>query len=310
MTTDTKSASSARQGRRFNWQRLTPYWFLLPTFALLIALRYIPAVKAIAYSFMQWKGFGEPSYVGFENYIRLFQDRIFVASLGNMAIYTALRTFLILIMSFVGAELVAGLTSRRMQMFWQVVFVIPLIVPHAVVFLVWGFVYNTHSGIINSLLSTVGLESLAQPWLGQSSTALPSIILIGFPFFATVPFLILVSSLQSLPKAVLEASYLDGCNIVRRIWHIDLPLMRGPLTLSMILLVLEGIRVLLPQLILTGGGPGTSTESPANFLYRTAFQYGEFGYASAVGIIMLIIGVTFSFISIRLRYRGGSDVAV
>lgn len=304
------SIAQTQPTRRFRWHKLTPYTFLLPTFALLIALRYIPAVQAIRYSFMEWRGFGDPSYVGIENYVRLFQDRIFLASLRNMAIYTTLRTSLILFMAFIGAELVYSVRSSRLQFFWQIVFIIPMIVPNAVVFLVWGFVFNTQSGIINTLLTNIGLESLTQAWLGQSSTALWSIIFIGFPFMASVPFLIMVSSLQSLPDDVIEASYLDGCDYIRRVWHIDLPLMRGPVALATILVVLEGIRELLPQLILTGGGPGTSTESPANFLYRNAFQYGEFGYASAVGIIMLLIGLTFSFISIRLRYRGASDVEV
>ena len=75
-------------------------------------------------------------------------------------------------------------------------------------------------------------------------------------------------------------------------------------------LVLEGIQLLTPQLVLTGGGPGTSTESPANLLYRNAFRYGDFGYATAIGVIMLLIGLVFSYFSIRMRYRGAVDVNI
>lgn len=290
------------------WNKLLPYLFLAPAFLVLIALRYIPGVSALAYSFTQWKGYGEPVFVGFDNYVRLFNDHIFLDSLRNMALYTAIHTSMVLGMAFFAAEVVFSLPSRRLQTFWQIIFIVPLIVPHTVLFLVWGFVFDTHTGILNSLLSAVGLNELRQPWLGQSSTALGSIMFIGFPFVASVPFLIFVSSLQSLPKDVLEAAHVDGCTLLRRVLHIDIPLMRGPLTLAAILMVLEGIRVLLPQLILTGGGPGTSTESPAHFLYRSAFQYGEFGYATAVGVIMLFLGLVFSYISIRLRYRGAVDV--
>jgi raffinose/stachyose/melibiose transport system permease protein len=171
-------------------------------------------------------------------------------------------------------------------------------------------VLNTQNGIINTFLSNLGLAEWRQPWLSQSSTALGSIILIGFPFVASVPFLIFTSSLQGISREVLEAALLDGCSTLQRVFYIDLPLMRGPITLVVILLILEGIRVLLPQLVLTGGGPGTSTESPANFLYRTAFQYGSFGLASAVGIIMLMIGLVFSYLSLRIRYQEAADVDI
>lgn len=288
-----------------------PYLFILPAFVLLIALRYIPAVSAILYSFTEWRGFfGSPKFVGIDNYARLFKDPIFLASLRNMAIYTTARTFLVICMAFGTAELVCSLPKRWMQTFWQVVLIVPLVIPDTVVYLVWGFVFNTQRGILNSLLAAFGYEQLQQAWLGQSSTALLSIIFIGFPFVASVPFIIFVSSLQGMPKEVLEAARLDGCTPLRRVWYMDLPLMRGPMALAVILLILEGIRVMLPQLVLTGGGPGSSTESPANLLYRTAFQNSNFGMATAIGVVMLVIGLVFSYISIRLRYQGAVDVDV
>lgn len=291
--------------------RLTPYLFLLPAFVLLIALRYLPAVQAVYYSFTEWRGIvGSPEFVGVDNYVKLFNDQIFLAALRNMAVYTVVRTLLVLGMTFFAAELVYSLRNPTMQFVWQVLLIIPMIIPEIVVFLVWGFVFNTQNGVINTLLGSVGLESWQQPWLSQSSTALGSIILIGFPFVASVPFLIFTSSLQGMPREVLEAARLDGCNTWRRVRYVDLPLMRGPITLAVILLILEGIRVLLPQLVLTGGGPGTSTESPANFLYRTAFQYGDFGLATAVGMIMLLIGLVFSYLSLRIRYQEAADVDI
>lgn len=303
------SRNTGATALNIRWDRATPYAFILPAFVLLISLRYVPTVMAIYYSFTEWKGFfGSPQFVGLANYVDLFQNTVFLAGLRNMAIYATVRTALVLVLAFFAAELVYSLRSHRAQTFWQVIFIIPLIIPDTVVFLVWGFVFNTQNGILNTLLETIGMAQLQQPWLGQSSTALWAITFIGFPFIASVPFLIFVSSLQGLPGDVLEAARLDGCSPFSRVVHMDIPLMRGPLTLALILLILEGIRVLLPQLILTGGGPGTATESPAIFLYRSAFQYGNFGSATAVGVVMLIIGLAFSYFSIRLRYQGAADV--
>jgi len=295
---------------QIRWVKIIPYLFILPAFTLFVLMRYIPAAQAIYYSFTEWNGIRAAKFIGLDNYTRLFQDQLFLDALINMAGYTVLRTLIIVFMAFFAAELVFSIRSSFMQTFWKIAFIIPLVVPGSVVYLVWAFVFNTQSGILNSLLVAVGLSDLQQPWLGQSSTALWAILFIGFPFVSSFAFLIYTSSLQSLPSEVLDAARVDGCNTLQRILFIDVPLMRGPIALTVILLVLEGIQVLTPQIVLTGGGPGTSTESPANFLYRTAFQYGKFGYATAVGVVMLLIGFVFSYFSIRMRYRGAADVDV
>ena len=295
---------------RFSGSKLTPYLLLLPAFLLLVALRYVPAVSAILASFTDWSGTSAPEWVGLENYLRLLQDDLFLASLKNMALYTVARTLLVVALALFAAELVYSLRSPFVRTFWKVVFIIPLVVPRTVVLLIWAFVFNTQVGMLNQLLGALGLSSLQQAWLGQSSTALWSIIFIGFPFVASFAFIIYISSLESLPVEVIDAARVDGCSVLRRIFAIDLPLLRGPLTLTIILLVLEGIQVLEPQVILTNGGPGTATESPANILYRTAFQYGDFGYATAIGVVMMLIGLVFSYYSISLRYRGAADVNI
>jgi raffinose/stachyose/melibiose transport system permease protein len=301
---------TTRPRAQIRWVKLVPYLFILPAFILFVLMRYVPAVQAIYYSLTEWNGIRAAKFIGLENYTRLFQDQLFLDALINMAGYTILRTLIVVVMAFFAAELVFSIRSSFMQTFWKIAFIIPLVVPGSVVYLVWAFVFNTQSGILNSLLAAVGLGDLQQPWLGQSSTALWAILFIGFPFVSSFAFLIYTSSLQSLPSEVLDAARVDGCNTLRRIFYIDFPLMRGPIALTVILLVLEGIQVLTPQIVLTGGGPGTSTESPANFLYRTAFQYGKFGYATAVGVVMLLIGFIFSYFSIRMRYQGAADVDV
>lgn len=306
----TPGMNTSGMGARINWSKVAPYLFLLPAFVLLFALRYVPAISAILYSFTDWNGMKAPEYIGLENYAELFKDRLFIASLSNTVVYTVAHTLLVVAMAFFAAELVFSLRSRTLQTFWQILFVIPLVVPHTVTYLVWGFVFNAQSGLLNTFLETIGLGHMQQPWLGQSSTSLLSIVFIGFPFVSSFAFLVYTSSLQSLPSEVFDAARIDGCNVMQRIFYIDVPLLRGAFVLTVILLVLEGIQLMTPQLVLTGGGPGTSTESPANLLYRNAFRYGDFGYATAIGVIMLLIGLVFSYFSIRMRYRGAVDVNI
>lgn len=306
----TSSVSSPRAAPPIIRANLVPYLFLIPAFLLLFALRYLPAFNAILYSFTDWNGLRAPEYIALKNYTDLFNDRLFVASLSNILIYTLVHTTLVVGMAFFAAELVVSLRNRLLQTLWQIIFVVPLVVPGTVTYLVWGFVFNAQNGLLNTFLASIGLEAWQQPWLGQSSTSLLSIAFIGFPFVSSFAFLVYTSSLQSLPSEVFDAAKIDGCTVLQRILLIDVPLLRGAFVLTIILLVLEGIQLLTPQLVLTGGGPGTSTESPANLLYRSAFRYGDFGYATAIGVIMLIIGLGFSYFSIRLRYRGAVDVNI
>ena len=308
-TESTPLVAKARLPKRtFNWMRVIPYFFILPTFVLLIAVRYVPTASAIWHSFTDWDGITQARYTGLKNYLELFRDQVFVASLRNMTLYTVVRTVVVTVLSFFAAELVYSVPSRRLQTLWKVIFIVPMVIPGTVGYLVWAFVYNTQDGILNRLMGALGFESLQRAWLGESVTALWALIFIGFPFIASFSFLIYVSSLQNLSAQVMDAACVDGCGPWRRVFAIDIPLMRGPLALTIILLVLDGIQVLMPQLVLTGGGPGTATESPASYLYRSAFHYGEFGYATAIGVVMLAIGLVFSYFSIRLRYRGAADV--
>jgi ABC-type sugar transport system permease subunit len=214
----------------------------------------------------------------------------------------------VLLFAFIAAELIFSIRNERVRMFWKIAFVIPLVVPRSVVYLMWAFIYDPQVGLVNEVLHLVGLDGLRQPWLGQSSTSLASLAFIGFPFVASLAFLIFVASLEGLPRDIIETAELEGCPVWKRIFNVDLPMLRGGFIFVAVLLILEGIQTTEPQLILTRGGPGTSTELPAYFLYRTAFEYSQFGKACAVGVVMLGVGLVFTILSLWLRYRSAYDV--
>jgi raffinose/stachyose/melibiose transport system permease protein len=285
-----------------------PYLFLLPAILLLIVFRYIPAGSAIYHSFTDWNGTSAANFVGLAQYQALFQDQSFIRSLQNIAIYSLVRTALGTLMALIGAELVYNLQNYGARSLWRVVFTLPLVIPTTVIFLVWKQIYSARLGLLNEFLELFG--GRPQPWLGSPDTALGAIILIGFPLVSGFSFLVLLSALQNLPSDVNDAALIDGCSRLRRIWSIDLPSIRGPLALVIILGINAGLQEFAPMLIMTNGGPVNATQSPGLYLYQQAISYGKFGYATAIGTVLMMITLTFSLIILRARYRRAHDVEI
>ncbi|CAA9583692.1 MAG: hypothetical protein AVDCRST_MAG86-3204 [uncultured Truepera sp.] len=288
-----------------------PYLFLLPALALLVWFRYTPAFSAVYHSFTDWNGSPGANFVGLEQYRALLQDDIFLQSLRNIFIYTLARTVLSTVMALLGAELIYNLRSFRAGAFWRMVFTVPLVIPATVIFLVWQRIYAGRLGLLNEVLEAVGLSGWVQPWIGQTDTALLALIMIGFPLVTGVAFLVLLAALQNLPSSIGEAALLDGCSGLRRVFAIDLPSIRGPLALVVILGVNAGLQEFAPMLIVTGGGgPINATQSPGLYLYQQAITYGKYGYATAIGTVLMLLTLAFSWFILRSRYRGAHDVAV
>jgi raffinose/stachyose/melibiose transport system permease protein len=299
---------TSRRSIGYYVNRYLPWILLAPVLIHLIIFRYIPTFAAFYYSLTKWNGIKASRFVGLRNYTDLFEDYVFLAGLRNMVIYTSIRVLLLVFFAFLAAELVFSFKSARVRTFWKIIFVIPLVVPISVTYLLWGFVFDPQSGLLNAVLQAAGLGAYSNQWLGTSATALYSIAFVQFPFVAGLSFLVFISALEGISSDVIDACKVEGCGRIRRIFAVDIPMLRGSLIFIAVLIVLGGIQAVEPQLILTKGGPGTATETPGWYVYRAAFQYGEFGLAAAAGVIMVLVGLVFSFYAVRARYKGAYDV--
>ncbi|MBL1241984.1 MAG: sugar ABC transporter permease [OCS116 cluster bacterium] len=306
--TNHEAAKATKTSLNSLLHRHLPWVLLSPILLHLLIFRYIPTLYAFFYSFTDWDGIRIRRFLGLRNFTDLFSDYVFLEGLKNMAIYTSIRVILILSFAFIAAEMVISFKNANIRTFWKIVFVIPMIVPLAVNYLLWGFILSPQGGMLNSLLEVIGLAEMARPWLGTSATALLSITFIQFPFVSGLAFLVFVSALEGIPADVIDACKVEGCGRLRRIIAVDFPMLRGSMIFVGVLVTLQGIQTVEPQLILTKGGPGIATESPGWFVYRAAFQYGEFGLAAAAGVVMVLVGLVFSFYVVRARYKGAYDV--
>jgi raffinose/stachyose/melibiose transport system permease protein len=275
------------------------YLFLVPTFIFLLAFMYYPAFTAIRLSFFSWDGFSDPRWIGLGNFERMFGNSIMRESIRVMLILAVARVVIIITTPLLAAELVFHLMSQRWQYWYRVIFVVPLVVPDVVTYLIWQFIFNPSVGLANVLLQNVGLDFLANNWLGSHRTVLMSLILVGFPWIAGINFLIYLAGLQNIPGEVLDAASVDGATGFRRFWMVDLHLIMGQIKLLVILSVIFSLQSFVLILIMTNGGPGYSSMVPGLLMYQAAFQDGNFGYACAVGTALFIVIFALTYINMR-----------
>jgi raffinose/stachyose/melibiose transport system permease protein len=203
-----------------------------------------------------------------------------------------------------------SLRTERAQFTYRTLLLVPMAFPGVVTALVWAFMYHPNDGTINKALGAVGLGALAQNWLGNPSLALLSLLFVGFPFVAGLPFLIFYSSLKNIPPEIYEAAALDGVGRIRRLWSIDLPLIARQVRLLLVLAVIATLQYGLAAYILTGGGPDNATMVPVLRILNVAFQGQDWGYAAALSTTLFVITLTLSAVAVFARGRADSTTNV
>ncbi len=276
------------------WQYAKPYLFLLPIYVLMVTFKYIPFGMAVEKSFFTWNGTNVNQFTGLSNYVQAFRDPLFLYSLKNVGIIAIAYVLIVLTIPILAAELLYAVRSGRKQYVIRTAFTFPMVVPGMVVILLWKWLLAGDNGVINNVLTSVGLEQLVTPWLGSSKTALGAVIAVGFPWLGSatlggLQFLLYYGALQSTSSDLFEAAQIDGANILQRFFRIDLPILASQMKLAVTLAIINAVQVFDTVFILTKGGPGTATITPSLVLYEQGFTYKKMGYSSAVGVIMFAI---------------------
>ena len=282
-------------------RKIKPYLFLLPVMILLVIFKYIPFGMAVEKSFFNWNGATTDVFIGLKNYIEAFHDKIFLESLGHASIVMVVQVIITLTIPFFTAELLYAVKSKKAQYATRTAFTVPMVVPGIVIILLWQWILNGDTGVLNNILNNIGLGSLASPWLGSEQTALGSILAIGFPWIGVatlggMQLLIYFGALQSIPNDLYEAASLEGITTWKRIVKIDIPMIASQLKLMATLVVISSLQIFESIYILTKGGPGTSTMVPAVYMYEQGFTYSRMGYCSALGVLLFLLILILSFL--------------
>jgi len=276
------------------------YVLLFPTIILLATFCYFPALSGLYHAFTKWEEGQAAVFNGLDNFRQLIHDEVFYKGIWNMIILLLAGLFKALVVPFVAAELILALVNDKMKRFFRTAFLLPMVVPGLVGILIWGFIYDPNIGMLNQALRVIGLENLTSNWLGNPNLALGSIIFMGFPWIGAFGLLIYMAGLINIPRDVYEAYNMESTNILKRIWHIDIPLVRGQIRMLTILTFIGSVQDFQTVLLMTRGGPGMATYLPALRMYYQAFTYGHFGYGAAIGLVLFIVILLITIINLKV----------
>lgn len=267
-----------------NWKMI--FIFLLPVVILFVTYFIYPLGFVLVTSFAKWNGIGKMDFIGLKNYIGLFTDETFRLSLRNNILWALIRAFIHIPMA-AGMALILARGPFGWKSIRTIIF-LPNVISQVALAMMWLAIYNAEYGILNNLLSSIGLESLTRNWLGDMSTALPAVI-IQQVFYIGYFMIVILASRMGIPETYYEAAEIDGANIFHQELHITLPMLRGILVTTITLALAYGMRHFESTYLMTNGGPAHSTSVLGILLFRDmgALKYGE---ANAIGSVLIIFG--------------------
>ena len=258
-------------------------WFLIPGLLLFTILVFLPFVANIAISFTRWSGVGMPVWIGLENYSKALTDATFWASFRNNL---ALIVVLVIIPTAIGLFLAAFLfdwvaqrIGQKTASFFRAGFYLPQVIPVVVAAVVWRWIYQPDWGVLNWLLTSIGLESLTRNWLGDPATALPSVMAMMIWFQIGYPMVIFMAGLQRIDPELYEAAQLDGASWLQRFRFITIPQVMPELYVVVLTTTVYALKVFGPIYAMTSGGPGTATIVASYFSYKNFFERSAVGLA-------------------------------
>lgn len=282
---------------RKSWQA---YALLSPIFILLIVFVYYPPVLGLVRAFYEWAPLRPAKFVGFENFRMYLTYPESGREITNALKLTCMALVTGVVAPFVMAELIFSIRDAVSKEVYRLLIVIPILVPGVIYTLLWQHIFDPNLGPINNLLGALGLSGLQRNWLGDPVTALYAVMAVGFPWVSGIGTLVFLGALAQISESVFDACLLDGCTGLRRLWQIDLQLVLGQVRFLTILAVIGALTTFERVLILTRGGPGYATSVPGLRMYERAFITGEFGYASAIGLLLFVFAMSLMFVINRL----------
>jgi len=284
--------------RRKPARQYTGYWFILPCLAVTTMFFIVPLLMTMWMSFNNWPLLGLPSFIGFKNYLDLLQDDSFWGSLAFTVKYTLVVTPAIFLVAFSLALLVHR--SVRFVGLFRTSFFLPVVIGMTTASLLWTWLFNDQVGIFSAVLMDLGWIDEPVQWLGETNSALASIVVMVLWKASGFTMVILLVGMQAIPQDLYEAATLDGARWLAQIRHITIPLMRRTFALALTMSIIGSFLAFEQFFVMTRGGPFNSTISVVHWIYRASFTYFKLGYGAAMSVVLLLILLTLSVLQMYL----------
>lgn len=281
------------------------YIYALPWFIGFIIFTAGPIIASFLLSFTNWDLIRPPKWIGFGNYKTLIEDPLFWQGLKVTSIYASCSVPL----GIAGGLTIAVLMNQKIKglSVFRTIYYLPAVVSGVAVSLLWSWIFNPDFGVLNYLLSLIGVKGPG--WIYDERWALPSLIIMSL-WGVGGGMVIYLASLQGVPTELYEAAIIDGASSWKRFWAITIPMISPVIFFQLIMGIIGSFQVFTQAYIMTSGGPNNATLFYVLYLYRNAFQWFKMGYASSLAwilflVILILTIVQFKMASYWVYYEGG-----
>ena len=277
--------------------------FILPAMIGLVAFSLVPTIRGIYLSFTEYSILGEPTWVGVDNYTAIFKDELFWNAMGVTLQYVAIN---IVFQTVIALGLALLMHRVAKSTFIRGALLLPFLVANVIVALLWFWMLDYQIGIVNEIISWMGLPRVA--FFGSEQWAIPTIAFVNVWRHMGYTALLIFAGLQAIPHHVYEVASLDGASPSRTFWSITMPLLRPVLALVLVVTVIGSFQVFDTVAVTTGGGPVNATRVIQMYIYQKAFGESDFGYASALSVILFVILALVAFLQMKFLKGNESDL--
>jgi multiple sugar transport system permease protein len=275
------------------------YLFVSPMVIGFLLVMLFPLVYSIYMSLTDWQLLGDPNFIGSENYQRLVNDPDFWVVLKNTLIFAAglvpINILMALLLALLLQKNLPGIGFFRTAIF------IPVMTSIVVWSIIWKYMFGTEEGFINQILAVIGIDGPA--WLYDPDLAMGAVIVVSALKNVGLNMVLFLAALQQVDKNLYEASYLDGANRLKQFTNVTLPMITPTVFLTLILTVIGSMKVFGQIYVMTNGGPGNTTKVLVYYIWENAFKLFDFGYASAIALVLFVIILFFTIIQWSARKR-------
>ena len=279
---------------------ITAYTFLLPNFVGFLLFTLIPIICSMGLSFMEWDSANPMKFVGLANFAKLLEDETFSISLKN-TIYYSVFTVPLTMAAALGLALILNQKLKGINMF-RTVFFFPHVASLVAVAVVWNLLFHPTLGPINNILRAMGVAN-PPGWTSTIDWAMPVIIIVSIWKSMGYYMILYLSGLQAIPRELYEAAKVDGANTFQRFRNITLPMLTPTTFFVSIMLTIACFKVFDLISVMTNGGPGRATNVLVYHIYNTAFINYEFGYASAISMVLFAIVLVITVVQFRAEKK-------
>lgn len=299
------SAKASKRSRKLVMhETVSAYLFLLPSLLFFVGFVIFPMVLCVWTSFFDSTMNAKDVFVGFSNYIELFQDSIFLGALKNTLIIVVVSVPVTCIFSLWVATTIVDLPAWSTSLF-RIIFYLPVVTGSVAVTVVWKWMFNNYYGIFNYVGKATGLLSKNINWLGDAKYALGCIILILLTTSVGQPIVLYVSALGNVDQSLVEAAEVDGATKLQTFWQIKWAQIMPTTLYILVITTINSFQCFALIQLLTSGGPNHSTDTIMYYIYYSAFKLYRYGYGDAMGVILAIIIAILS--AVQFKFGSSND---